>query len=178
MSIVDPVNDLTAEYVRSRFDYDHRTGVLTWRSIPANVRQQHAFNTKWSGKAAGTLDEKGYIRVKLNGRRYRAHRLGWLHFYGSWPTGLLDHADGVGDHNWIDNLRDATGSQNAANQPRQQNKKCDLKGVGLYRDGRYHARIRVEGTLKQLGRFTTAEAAHAAYVSAAKQYFGDFARTS
>lgn len=50
---------------------------------------------------------------------------------------------------------------------------------GVFReDNKWIAKISVNNVKIRLGRFTTLEAAHAAYCAAAKQHFGEFARTS
>lgn len=59
------------------------------------------------GNVAGGLDEKGYIRIRIDGKKYRAHRLAWLYTFGVWPTLQIDHINRVRDDNRICNLREA-----------------------------------------------------------------------
>jgi hypothetical protein len=56
--------------------------------------------------------------------------------------------------------------------------KIGLKGMSIRPNGRYQARIRVDKKIIWLGTFDTPEEAHSAYVQAAKQHFGEFARTA
>ena len=98
---------------------------------------------------------------------------------GVWPN-LVDHADGNKDNNQWDNIRDATREQNGQNQRLRIDNQSRLKGVFTYNDGRvrrFYSRIKVAGAMIQLGSFVTAEEAHAAYTAAARQYFGEYART-
>ena len=58
--------------------------------------------------------------------------------------------------------------------------KVGMKGViQVKRFGvtKFEARIKVAGKQMHLGRFETAQEAHAAYCNAADKHFGDFART-
>ncbi len=93
------------------------------------------------------------------------------------PEGLqVDHRDGNGLNNRRGNLRTATTSQNACNRKVRSDSACGFKGVGLdKRDGRYHARIQVNGKRHILGHFKTAQEAGAAYAAAVKNFHGDYA---
>lgn len=85
----------------------------------------------------------------------------------------VDHKNGIKLDNRKDNLRPATNSQNGAN--RKANLGKDLpKGVTL-ESGKYRARLKVMGKLKSFGSHKTIKEAQAAYIKAAKIYFGEFA---
>lgn len=165
------MSDLSAARLRELLHYDPAMGVFTW----ATARQGIAI-----GQAAGCIDKStGYRRIAIDGRDYRAHRLAWLYVHGVWPDGDLDHEDTNKDHNWIDNLRPATQSQNQANTHRHRDNASGLKGVYFYRSrNRWRASISEGDQRKHLGYFDTAEEAHAAYCAAAKKIFGAFARTT
>lgn len=90
---------------------------------------------------------------------------------------LTDHADLNGLNCKRDNLRLADNTQNQANTKRRSLNNTGFKGVTL-RMGlvpKWRAAIGVRGRRIYLGTFDTPEAAHAAYVSAAEHYFGEFA---
>jgi hypothetical protein len=72
-------------------------------------------------------------------------------------------------------LRTATPSQNSANRRRPQNNRSGFKGVFAYR-GKWRATISKNGKSVLLGTYPTPQAAHAAYVAAARKLFGEFAR--
>lgn len=167
---------LTAEYLRSILHYDPETGLFTWRER-ADMSPQ--WNGRYAGQRAGSpLPNKHttYIRIKINDRAYKAHRLAWLYVTGEWPSGRLDHRDGDGLHNWFDNLREATGTQNKGNSRRPSHNTTGLKGVRRSHNGkRWAAQIKINGRYLHLGMYDTPELAHAAYVEAAKAHFGEFA---
>lgn len=149
---------LTAQRLRDVLLYDPETGVFRW----ALSRGSRAA----AGAVAGWLDDKGYVRIQVDGHTCFAHRLAWLHCYGEWPDAHIDHRDGDPSNNRIDNLRAATRSQNMTNQRRAQaNNKLGL--LGVIRDKRkFRAQIRVNGRLRSLGSFATPEQAHEAYLAA------------
>jgi hypothetical protein len=121
---------------------------------------------------------KNYVIIRLDRKKYRAHRLAWLYVHGHWPSGHIDHVDGNGVNNAISNLREATNSQNCMNRGAQSNNQSGYKGVSWYkRDGKWIAKIAVGGKQTNLGYFSTAEEAHAAYAAAAAELHGEFART-
>jgi hypothetical protein len=65
---------------------------------------------------------------------------------------------------------------NNANRRRQRNNTSGFAGVYLeQKSGKWVARVRKDGRTHHLGRFATAQAAHEAYVAAARELFGEFA---
>jgi hypothetical protein len=101
------MNMLTAEQSREQLDYNPETGEFRWK-VPRNG--------VIVGAKAGTDCHDGYISIRIFGKRYMAHRLAWLHHYGEWPIGGLDHINGQRWDNRIVNLRLATPKQSAANR--------------------------------------------------------------
>jgi hypothetical protein len=99
---------------------------------------------------------------------------------GRWPEPETDHDNRDGLDNRWKNLREATKSQNAANRKVATTNKSGLKGViakTRYGVTKYEALIRLDGKRKHLGRFSTPQEAHAAYVAAAEVYHGKFANS-
>ena len=93
------------------------------------------------------------------------------------PKRLVDHIDGDGLNNRKLNLRKATRSQNAMNGEMHVDNKSGFKGVSYHKArGKWVAWIMREGNRKYLGLFGNPESAHAAYVEAAKEHHGKFAR--
>ena len=128
------------------------------------------------GSIAGGIRKNGYYRIAIDGKRYYAHRLAWLYVHGVWPADEIDHINGNRSDNRIENLRAADRRQNLGNQRRLSRNTSGYKGVSWCKARNlWVANIQKNGKLKHLGRFPSAEAAHQAYSSAAKEYFGEFA---
>jgi hypothetical protein len=162
---------LTQERLIELLHYDPDTGLFT------------RLRTRGSSKAgaiAGGISKgprDGYLRIKVDGKRYKAHRLAFLYMTGKWPNGLVDHKDTNKLNNSWKNLRESTNGQNKANGRTYKNNKLGIKGVSL-RGRKYHARIYHSGKLTTLGTFETAEKANQAYYAAATEVHGGFARAS
>ena len=155
------VGVISAERLRELLDYDEETGVFTWRTNRGNVR---------AGSVAGTAHCRGYRQICLDGSIYLEHRMAWLHVYGEHPQGALDHRDRCRTNNRIANLRMVTGSENQQNRAIPRNNTSGFKGVCWDKSrGKWLACIAVNSRLKNLGRFTTPEAAFAAYQIAASE---------
>jgi hypothetical protein len=91
----------------------------------------------------------------------------------------VDHIDGDGLNNTRGNLRLASRSENMRNIRRITSNTSGFKGVSWHKRNKcWDARIMLHGKPICLGSFTTPEAAHAAYCSAAASVHGEFARTA
>lgn len=88
----------------------------------------------------------------------------------------VDHANRNTCDNRKSNLRRCSPSQNAANRAPKPKTTSGLKGVFKTSSGRFEAGIFIDGRRRYLGSFPTAEEAQAAYIAAAQQHFGEFAR--
>jgi HNH endonuclease len=159
---------LTHARLRELLDYDPRTGLFRWRITDRYVHKR---------MIAGCLYKTGYRVIRIDRVPYTAGRLVFFYMTGRWPTHQVDHINcNKDDNRWL-NLRQATNQQNAANRPRRKIKKYNLpKGVQITPYSRYYASIKIDNWAINLGVFDTAEDAHNAYVTAAKKYFGEFAR--
>ena len=161
---------LSAEDLRSLMEYAPETGQFIWLK-----RTALSFDN-CGHVAGGRPNDTGYVKISIGRKLYAAHRLAWLWVYGEWPLGDLDHINRDKADNRILNLRLASNSQNQANSPAQRNNKGGIKGVSWLAGRRkWKAHIGVNRRLVHLGVFDTAEAASAAYLAAAKKYYGEFA---
>jgi hypothetical protein len=121
----------------------------------------------------------GYVEIGVDGRRYQAHRLAFLMMTGAWPEDCLDHINGARADNRWSNIRQASACENARNSCRPVNNRSGFKGVSWKaRNRKWVAQIAVQNRKIHIGLFDTAEAAHAAYVTAARRYHGEFARAA
>lgn len=89
----------------------------------------------------------------------------------------VDHASGDGLDNRRSNLRECTHKQNLRNRKKQPNTTSRFKGVSLT-SGKWVAQIEQNGEQMRLGRFKSEFKAARAYDTAARVFFGSFARTN
>lgn len=160
---------ITAGRLRDLLDYDIESGEFIWR-VTRNWRTP-------AGSRAGNLRSDGYRRIKVDGVLIMENRAAWLWMTGEWPKHQVDHDNlDKSDNRWS-NLRDATPTQNSANSPKRSTNRSGYKGVFHHR-GRWEAKLHRDGHGVYLGRFDTPELAHAAYIIAATECHGNFARAA
>ena len=158
---------VTQELLLKLFDYDPITGIVT-NKIDRSSRAR-------KGERSGTINDNGYRVIYICGKNYREHRLIWCMVYGNFPTNEIDHIDRNRSNNAIENLREATSTENSLNADYIVGL-SGLRGVSPTSSGlKWRARIRVEGQQISLGHFDTVEEAHKAYLEAVKKYHGEFA---
>ena len=155
---------LTRARLRELLHYDRDTGEFRWL--------QRVGNELRPGSVAGCVE------IRVQGRHYSAHQLAWFYMTGRWGRPMIDHRDGNSTDNRWGNLRRATSSQNNANRRRTPQNTSGYKGVSLVSNSRrrWRALIHKNRRMIHLGTFATPQAAHAAYVAAARKLFGKFAR--
>lgn len=158
------------EYLKSILSYDAGTGEFRWLAKISNK--------VIVGGVAGGFNTAGYIVIGIGGRTYYAHRLAWIYTTGAAPR-QVDHRDGDrGNNRWL-NLRPATNQQNVLNSKRAASNTSGFKGVSWHKGGsKWSAYIILDGRKKHLGLHDTPEAAHAAYLAAAKAAQPEFARAA
>jgi hypothetical protein len=167
---------LTSERLREVLDYEPETGLFRWKH--AKRGWQHTVIV--AGSVAGhPYGLRGlYWGIYVDGRHYMAHRLAWLYVYDEWPSEDIDHRDRNGQNNRIDNLREATRTQNNGNCTARKTNKSGFKGVSRYARSQrrpWVAFIQIDRKNQYLGCYATPEEAHAAYMNAANEHFGEFA---
>jgi hypothetical protein len=91
------------------------------------------------------------------------------------PSSLIDHKNHNGLDCRRDNIREASRKQNSRNRRPSVGKFSTFLGVS-YENGKWRARIFVDGKRLQLGHFALEEDAALAYNFAAHEHFGEFAR--
>lgn len=165
--------NLTADRLRSVLRYQAGTGLFYWlprsRDEFSSERAFAAFNGRNAGKLAGSDSGHGYIQIRVDDIKYWAHRLAWLYATGAWPQGDIDHINGDGTDNRIDNLRDVGVIVNNQNERRaRRNNKLGVLGVHC-RGSKFAASIMSNRVVHRLGLFATAAEASAAYVRAKRQ---------
>ena len=160
---------LTLERANEVLRYEPESGLLTWK-VSVNNRSS-------PGAVAGCKSGNGYIRIKIDGTQYLAHRVAWLIHYATWPTGPIDHADTDRTNNAAGNLRLCTSSQNQQNQPLRKSNRSGVKGVSWCASmSRWHVQIRATGQIHQGGYFISIDEAEVAAIQLRTQLHGEFAR--
>lgn len=157
---------MTQDELKQWLHYDPLTGVFTW--LKANS------NRVFVGRVAGSVRKNtGYVMIHINKKFYYGHRLAWLYVHGYFPASYMDHIDGNPNNNRIENLREATPTQNNWNRRVSPKSTTGLKGVWRVKSG-FAAYIATGSKRKSLGIFDTPEEAHQAYLRAAAKSRGEF----
>jgi hypothetical protein len=142
---------LTQQEVCRLFEY--RDGELFWKELVTTK------TGKRIGTVAGYIHPLGYRIISVHGHQYKAHRLVFLYHHGYIPE-FIDHANGIKDDNRIENLREATKSENNRNIGTPRHNTSGIKGVSkMPRLETWRARLSINGKLFQAGGFKTKELA-------------------
>ena len=165
-------------YLRERLSYNRTTGEITWLPIEVKSRTDKSWNSKYSGRIAGTKREVGrglfYQIINLDGKLIRAHHLVWIFETGEVAKGL-DHISGDGMDNRYSNLRKLSHSDNIRKGRIQANNTSGVKGVSFRKDtSKWSVRLKVDGKYKSLGSFLTKEEASRVYKDKVKEITGEF----
>ena len=127
-----------AARIQRDYDYDNRSGMLINAKTNRMVRGK--VNCKRNGKYRYL-----YMHFRDSGKDYaiQMHKIIWAWHHGRFPTMQLDHINGNGFDNHIENLREASLSDNQLNQllPWKPNKDTGLPGI-LPENGVFTTRIR------------------------------------
>lgn len=147
--------------------YDAEQGILTWKE------------GRRRGLPAESMHRTGYLMVRIDGRAYLVHRIAWKLWFREEPPEEIDHINRIKTDNIINNLRAASRSVQMHNRYRDSGREFSYpKGVEFHSTvGRFRARITVNGIRHRLGWFDNPEAAHEAYVQAARHLVGSIVRT-
>lgn len=162
------VNDftLTKEYLHQLFKY--KDGELFW--IKQTGKRSKI------GKKAGSFNKNGYKAICLNNKKYYNHRLIFMMFNGYLPK-YIDHIDGNLKNNSINNLRQATDSQNNYNQKMPKTNTSGIKSVSWDKNrNKWHVQVISEKKVVFQKRFDDIELAEFVAIEARNKYHGKFAR--
>ena len=133
-------------YLLLKSYFDYAEGHLIWK-----IKKGRAT----VGSIAGSNSKKGYIHMTLKGKTYQAHRLIFLWHLGYLPP-MLDHINGNGRDNRIENLREATPNQNQHNRCINKNNTSGHKGVVWNKtQNKWQAKCKNNGVYKHLGYFSS-----------------------
>lgn len=157
---------LTQEYLLNLFEY--KDGKL-YRKVTVSNRFP---------SFVGTKEKKGYLCVSINSKRYKVHRIIWFMHYGYFPN-QIDHINGIRDDNRIENLREATTTQNNHNAKLRKDNISGVKGVCWDNlKQRWIAKLSVNKKRIQIGYFKDLEVAKLEIAKARNKYHKEFANHS
>ena len=136
---------LTQERLKEILSYDPKTGIFI------NITQRAQCIKK--GSAAGWNDNE-YIRIEIDNKPYRAHRLAWLYMTGGFPESQIDHINRIKHDNRFCNLRSVSNKENSLNKILQSNSTTGYIGVSFVKRLKvYRAYITIDGKQKSLGYY-------------------------
>jgi len=133
---------LTQEYLHSIFQYKD-----------GNLYRKNSIGNKKIGDIVGSKTYDGYMRTKINKKSILIHRLIFFMAYGYFPL-CIDHINGNKLDNRLENLREATFSQNQYNRKVNSNTFSKIKGIYWNKAlKKWHAKCGVNGIRKHIGYF-------------------------
>ena len=158
---------LTQALVQELFNYNPETGILT-NKIARGQRAK-------IGDDSGYVSGGGYLHIGINGKKYLAHRICFLHYHGHLPE-KVDHKDNNKLNNEILNLRKCTAQQNSFNAKISKANSSGVKGVHWHRSTKkWRAVVMIDGKNNHLGLFADIEDASKAVENARIHRHGEFA---
>jgi hypothetical protein len=157
---------ITQKRLKEVLAYNPRTGIFYWRVATGHRSKR--------GSVAGNLC-RGYVRIGIDGKSYKAQSLAWLYMYGVYLA-MLDHKNRVKNDNRVCNLRPADKSKNMMNSIKRCDNVSGYRGVSFCQ---HHQRWRAKitaGEIEKQRYFYTKEEAAMWYASTASHLFGEYAR--
>jgi len=166
---------ISIEQLHENLKYNPSTGKFTWReraeTYPLPLPSIRRFNTTRAGKQVFEESHNGYYRMELLGKRYKSHRVAWAMHTGEWPADQVDHINGDRVDNRIENLREATQTDNSRNTKIPANNMSGVIGVHWdKRTRRWVSQIKDLTQQIYLGSFTNFDDAVAARAAAEVKY--------
>ena len=166
--------------IKELYRYDFDTGCVIKNLLPesyfSTIQGYKAHKTRFANKPCGSISRtnsgKAYIQINNGGERLLAHRVVWILVNNEIPC-CVDHIDGDGTNNKIENLRNTTLSGNARNQKISRANTTGVTGVYLNKQSKtypYRAFIKMNKKIISLGTFRTIDEAALARGEANKKY--------
>lgn len=167
------IASLTQQQLFELVTYDATTGEMHWKKRPLSYfttrRAWSIWNAQYPGKLMGCNYQR-YRVANICGKTMRIHRLAWLYVYGSLPH-MIDHINGDGTDNRIENLREVTHSVNAQNAKRPNDNTSGSIGVSWdKRRSKWRAYITINQKRIELGNYPHKHDAITARLEAATRY--------
>jgi len=152
-------DDELRSLIKERCSYDATTGFVTWKDPKKYGTKHKDGQAGWNQKVGANT----YRTIVIKYRTIMAHRIAWFLYYDEWPTNEIDHIDGNGLNNKIENLRHVSKRENALNK--EIHRSGRLFGCCFNkRSKKWQAAIRINGKKIMLGTYDTELEAHKRYV--------------
>lgn len=146
---------------------DTVTGIVTWTNPKGNKLSP--------GDIAGSKNNKGYHHIKFDGKYYKRHRL-VFYVVNGWLPEILDHKNGKDAGDGIDNLQEASNSQNVKKGNIRSDNRTGYKGISWHKGvQKYQVNITKDGITHYLGCYADIEVAKRVYDKKAIELFDNFA---
>lgn len=153
--------DISHARLISILDYDPVAGVFT-------NKKGRVLNSK-------PKNPKAYVYICLNREQMCAHVLAWFYIHKKWPLADIDHINRNRHDNRINNLREATRSQNVFAGKTRSDNKSGQRGVSWHkRAKKWRVQIVVDKQVHYLGLFACKEIACLVYSEHAAKFYGKF----
>ena len=140
--------ELTWERIKELLVVDPEDGTCSWKTDHGTAK---------AGDMAGGYNGKGYLKIKIDGKKYYTHRLIWFFVHHRWPENDLDHINRKTDDNRISNLRVVSRSKNKLNHDgyaKAKNNTSGHTGVSWNKGtGKWHSYVNRYGKRKYIGLF-------------------------
>jgi len=138
------------------------------------VRIKNVSSRARIGGVAGTLNKRGYLQVRIEGRIFLVHRLIFAYHKNYFPE-FIDHIDGNPLNNKIENLRACTKNENCRNSKTPMTNKSGVKGVHWCKNrNKWVSQIWVNNRPISLGGFDDLSEAEEIVRQARKLHHGEF----
>lgn len=176
------MTELTQEKLKELLDYDHETGVFTWKK---RNNGNNSWNAQNAGRVAGTVrGSGGAIAILLFGHPYKAHILAWIYHYGIYPEKGILHLNMIKTDNRVLNLEQAdfkvfptirkkSGGQCLPAGTKKYTAAINKDGTRVISKGvkRYIAVVKFNGKTVLFKRFKTKEESDAAYLAKKQELY-------
>mgnify|MGYP002266544203 CR=1 FL=1 len=136
---------ITQERLKQVLRYDPDTGDFHWLERAQGRKIDHPAGTVFSRK------HTCYIKIKIDGGNYRAHRLAWLYMTGEVPV-IIDHIDGSGINNKFNNFRNVESIENNRNMRKRFKTISGVFGVSPI-NGKWKSTISIKNKSTYIGTF-------------------------
>jgi hypothetical protein len=146
--------------------FEYKDGELYWKKN---------YFKNLVGKVAGYDNKNGYKKVVIKHKHYFVHRLIFLINHGYMPK-LIDHINGNSLDNSIENLREATSSENAVNVKLKKTNTSGFKNVTFNKvSNKWVVYVKVNKKAKYFGQYGDLELADLVATEARNKYHKQFA---